>query len=209
MRFSRQSLREWVPGEEPTDLIRILRELVDQSDRGYHGTLLPMDRPTSSFNSPGNTPTSLTWKDKEGRYEVKSTQGLTVSLHTYHNWTVPSGAWTHRRVLFRGKPEELVRLFHSDRTRQETLEKPDTTPQNGQCCDRYNRYMEQKRLTDPTSLDTGYEGPCPTQDEGKSSIFWGDNQGPVVMVWDGMLPGELESVRKITRDEDDWLNNTE
>jgi hypothetical protein len=39
---------------------------------------------------------------------------------------------------------------------------------------------------------------------GNSSIFWGDNQGPVVMVWDGVLPGE-ESAKKIIRDEDDWI----
>ena len=35
--------------------------------------------------------TSLTWKDKVGRYEVKLTQGLAVSLHVQYNWTIPSG----------------------------------------------------------------------------------------------------------------------
>ena len=62
------------------------------------------------------TPTSLTWKDKVGRYEVKLTQGLTVSLHVQYSWTIP-------RALFRGEPEELVRVFHIERLRQEALEK--------------------------------------------------------------------------------------
>ena len=51
----------------------------------------------------------------------------------------------------------------------------------------------------------GCEGPSPTQGEGNSSIFWGDNLGPVVMVWDGMLPGEQESAKKTISDEDDWI----
>jgi len=44
-----------------------------------------------------------------GRYEVKLTQGLAVSLQAQYSWTIPSGAWTHRRALFKGEPEELVR----------------------------------------------------------------------------------------------------
>ena len=32
-----------------------------------------------------------------------------------------------------------------------------------------------------------------------------DNQGPVVIVWDGMLPGEQESAKKIIVDENDWI----
>jgi hypothetical protein len=69
------------------------------------------------------TPTSLDWKDRAGEFDIKLTQGVGTSLHAQYSWTVPSGAWTHRRPLFRGDPEELVRLFHRDRVRQERLEK--------------------------------------------------------------------------------------
>ena len=68
-------------------------------------------------------PVSLAWIDKVGRYEVTLTQGLAVSLQVQHSWTIPIGVWTHRRAHFRGEPEELGRLFHSDRMRQESLEK--------------------------------------------------------------------------------------
>ena len=43
---------------------------------------------------------------------------------------------------------------------------------------------------DLMNRDTTGEGAVPTQEAGDSIIFWGDNQGSVVMVWDGMLPGE-------------------
>jgi hypothetical protein len=49
---------------------------------------------------------------------------------------------------------------------------------------------------DPVSRDMGCKGSSPTRGEGNSSIFLGNNQGPVVMVWDGMLPGEQESAKK-------------
>ena len=82
---------------------------------------LDEDCPARGFVSV--TPSSLAWKDKVGKYEVKLTQGLAVSLHAQYSWTIPSGAWTHRRALFKGEPEELVRVFHNDRLRQEALEK--------------------------------------------------------------------------------------
>ena len=58
---------------------------------------------------------------------------------------------------------------------------------------------------DSTNCDMTGEGSSPTQGEGNSSIFWGDNQGPVVMVWDGMLPGEQESAKQTISNEDDWI----
>jgi hypothetical protein len=79
-------------------------------------------------------PTSLAWKDQVGNYEVKLTQGLAVSLHAQYSWTIPSGAWTHCRALFREDwthcralfredSEKLVRVVHNERLRQEALEK--------------------------------------------------------------------------------------
>ena len=56
---------------------------------------------------------------------------------------------------------------------------------------------DREDLSDPSRSDTGHEGSSPTQGEDDSTIFWGDNQGPVVMVWEGMFPGEQESVKKI------------
>ncbi len=58
---------------------------------------------------------------------------------------------------------------------------------------------------DLTNRDTTGEGSVPNQEERGSPISWDDNQGPVVMVWDGMLPGEQESAKKIIADEDDWI----
>ena len=59
-------------------------------------------------------------------------------------------------------------------------------------------------LTDSVGSDRGQEGPL-TQGEGDSTIFWGDDQGLVVMVWDGMLPGEQERAKKIISGEEDWI----
>jgi hypothetical protein len=54
--------------------------------------------------------------------------------------------------------------------------------------------------------DTMDEGSVPDAEERDPSIFWGDNKGPVVMVWDGMLPpGEQESAKKIITEENDWI----
>jgi ribonuclease HI len=170
-------------------------------------------------------PTSLAWRDKVGRYEVKLTQGLAVSLHAQYSWTIPSGAWTHRRALFRGEPEELVRAFHSERLRQEALEKA------GHCSPKWTVLRSLQKVygarkirgctildappffesagreepADLTNKNTTGEGSVPNQEERGSPIFWGDNQGPVVMVWDGMLPGEQERAKTIIAGDDDWI----
>jgi hypothetical protein len=53
--------------------------------------------------------------------------------------------------------------------------------------------------------DTTGEGSVSNQEERDSPIFCGNNQGPVVMVWDGMLPGEQQSAKKIITDKKDWI----
>ncbi len=93
-------------------------------------------------------PTSLAWKDRVGSHEVKLTQGLAVSLHAKYSCTIPNGSWTHRRALFRGDPEKLVRVFYNERLRQETLEKTghcSIAHRSGRCCALYRRYMEPER----------------------------------------------------------------
>jgi len=81
-----------------------------------------LDEPCTARGFVSVAPTSLAWKDRVGEFDIKVTQGVATSLHAQYSWTVPSGAWTHRRALFRGDPEDLVRLFHRDRVRQERLE---------------------------------------------------------------------------------------
>ena len=124
-----------------------------------------------------------------GRYEVKLTQGLTVSLQTQYSWTIPSGAWTHRRAQFKGEPKELVRLFHSDRLRQETLEKAGHCSHTWAVLQSLQRVygakrigctiidappffesVDREKLPDETGPDTGQEGPSPTQDDGRRRL---------------------------------------
>ena len=64
---------------------------------------------------------------------------------------------------------------------------------------------DREKLSETVGLDKGQEGSSPTQDEGDATIFWGDDQGPVVMVWDGTLPGEQESSKTIISGEKDWI----
>ena len=41
-------------------------------------------------------PVSVTWKDRVGRFEVKLTQGLTVSLQVQYSWTILRLRWENR-----------------------------------------------------------------------------------------------------------------
>ena len=163
-------------------------------------------------------PTSLVWRDKVGRYEVKMTQGLTVSLDAQYSWTVPSGAWTHHRTLFRGEPEELVRVFHRERLRHEALETTGHYSPTWTVLRSLQRVYGAKKirgcfildappffesagreeLVDPINGVKMGEGHTPKQEEGNSAIFW-------VMVWDGILSGEQESSKRIITEEDDWI----
>jgi hypothetical protein len=150
-------------------------------------------------------PASLPWKDKVGNYEVKLTQGLAVSLYAQYSWTIPSGAWTHRRTLFREDPEKLVRAVHNERLRQEVLEK------SGHCSPKWTvlRSLHQvygtrkirgctiidappffetagrEEPAEPRNRDTMDEGAVSDAEERDPSIFWGDNKGPVVMTRSG------------------------
>jgi hypothetical protein len=69
-----------------------------------------LDEPCAAKGFVSVTPTSLVWKDRAGKFDMKFTQGVATSIHAQYSWTVPSGAWAHRRALFRGDAAELVRL---------------------------------------------------------------------------------------------------
>ena len=147
-----------------------------------------------------------------GRFEVKLTQGLVVSLQAQYSWTIPSGAWTHRRAHFKGEPEDLIKLFHNGRLRQEGLERSGhRSPTWTVLCSLQKVYGAKRirgctiidappffesagneKVPETEGTDKDLEGSSPTQDEGGDTVYWGDDQGPVVMVWDGMLPGEQE-----------------
>ncbi len=170
-------------------------------------------------------PVSLVWKDRVGRFEVKLTQGLVVSLQTQYSSTIPNGAWTHRRTHFKGEPEELIKLFHNGRLRQETLERVRHRSPTWTVMSSLQKVYGSKRIRGYTiidappffesvvnekrpeevSTDKDLEGSSPTQDEGGATVYWGDDQGPVVMVWDGMLPGDQEKTKTIISDEKDWI----
>ena len=62
-----------------------------------------------------------------------------------------------------------------------------------------------EKLAEAVVMDKDLEGSSPTQDEGGATVYWGDDQGPVVMVWDGMIHGEQERVKTIISDEKDWI----
>ena len=107
---------------DPDSVVRPSTSVDDSGDPSGGEKLFP-GRGGSGVGLCLGSPVSLAWKDRVVRYEVKLNQGLTVSLKAHHSWTIPRGTWTHRRAHFKGKPEEMVRLFHSDRLSQETQEK--------------------------------------------------------------------------------------
>ena len=54
-------------------------------------------------------------------------------------------------------------------------------------------------------------GACPSESIRQNvyarllTAAWGDDEGPVVMVWDGILPEEQEIAKKVIREENDWI----
>jgi hypothetical protein len=114
-------------------------------------------------------------------------------------------------------------LLHRDSISQDRLEIWDTAFPNGMYCDLCNRYgvrkvcvctiMEtapffvsvgQVEVASREVTDVGSEDFRQSQDAGEPtpSVFRGDDERPVVMVWGGMLPEEQEIVRVIREEAD-------
>jgi len=186
-----------------------------------------LDEPCTARGFVSVAPTSLAWKDRAGKFDIKLTQGVATSLHAQYSWTVPSGAWTHRRALFRGDPEELVRLFHRDRVRQERLEKAGHRSPKWEVLRSLQQVYGARKVRDCTIIDAppffesaGREEREPREkidgeDEGSppprdseattTTVFWGDDEGPVVMVWDGMTQEEQVIAQTVISGEKDWV----
>ena len=53
----------------------------------------------------------------------------------------------------------------------------------------------------------GEGSPPPRDSKGTmTTVFWGDDEGPVVMVWDGMTQGEQVITQTVISGEKDWVN---
>jgi hypothetical protein len=174
------------------------------------------------------TPTSLAWKDRVGEFDIKLTQGVWVatSLHAQYSWTVPRGAWTHRRTLFRDDPEELVRLYR-DRVWQEWLEKAGHRSPEWEVLRSLQQVYGSRKFRDCTIIDSPPffeskgreereprekidgedEGTPPPRDreETTTTVFWVDDEGPVVMVWDDMTQEEQVIAQTVISGEKDWV----
>jgi hypothetical protein len=110
------------------------------------------------------TPTNI----RAGGFDIKLTQGVATSLHAQYSWTIPRGAWTHRRSSLQGDPEELVRLFHRER---ELLEEVDGGGEGSP------QLRDSKKTT--------------------TTVFWGDDEGLVVLVWGGVTQEEQVIARTV------------
>jgi hypothetical protein len=128
------------------------------------------------------------------------------SLHAQHTWTIPSRSCTHRNALFKGEPEDCSKALERAGYWSPKLD--------GKYVDLYGRStgnlkkvrgytiadtplffdsVDRVETTLPTGLDEVREGSPQSQRLDDSSIFWDENQGPVVMVWNDMIPiGESE-----------------
>ena len=114
------------------------------------------------------------------RYAVKLTQGLVFSLQSQYSWTIPNRAWTHRRNYFKGDPEELVRLFHSDRLRQETLEKAGHCSPTWTVLRSLQKVYGAKRIRGCTIIDANDFGNDVPKDECRVHL-----EGPEKEWWSG------------------------
>ncbi len=173
------------------------------------------------------TPTSLAWKDRAVEFDIKLTQGVATLLHAQYSWTVPSGAWTHRRALFRGDPEELVRLFHRDRVRQERLKKAGHRSPKWEVLRSLQQVYGARKVRGCTIIDAppffesagreerkprekmdgegGGSPPPRGSEETTTTVFWGDDEGPVLKVWDGMTQEEQVIAQTVISGEKDWV----
>jgi hypothetical protein len=163
------------------------------------------------------------------RYRVLPRSGV-ISIwmnHTQRKGTVPSGAWTHRRALFRGDPEKLVRLFHRDRVRRERLEKAGHRSPKWEVLLSLKQVHGARKVRVCTIIDTPHffesagreerqprekmegegEGSPPPRDSETTTttVFWGDDEGPVVMVWNGMTQKEEVISQTVISGEEDWV----
>ena len=144
---------------------------------------------------------SFLWRQSE-ESPVFTYQGLTTNTSINSPWTIMSGIWRHLRCKRQQQEADVASFIAKECARQEQLEAQKYRSPTWQVLKALKAIRSAKQFCGETAVTAPpfFEAAC-----AGDQIFWGNEQGPVVVLWDSLDDAAKTACEKRFEQSEDWV----
>jgi len=136
---------------------------------------------------------SLLWEERLGKTRIKTTECLTTCMEPHRGWTIASSSWNFLRKRWLDRQQELITVIQEETKRTEEKEEAGYRSPTWSILQALQKINKAKRLEGEAIMSA----PSFFRSAGRGDLkFWGEDDGPTVVVWESLLESEQEQWSK-------------
>jgi len=136
---------------------------------------------------------SLLWEERLGTTRIRTTEGLTTCMEPHRGWTIARSSWNFSRKRWLDREQELITVIQEETKRTEKKEQAGYRSPTWSILRALHTIIRAKRLEDEAVMSA----PPFFQSAGRGDLkFWGQDNGPTVVVWESVSELEQEQWSK-------------
>jgi len=126
---------------------------------------------------------SLLWEERLGKTRIRTTEGLTTCMEPHRGWTIASSSWNFLRKRWLDREQELITVIQEETKRTEEKEEAGYRSPTWSILRALQKINKAKRLEGEAVMSA----PPFFQSAGRGNLkFWGEDDGPTVVVWESL-----------------------
>jgi len=132
---------------------------------------------------------SLLWEERLGKTRMRTTEGLTTCMEPHRGWTIASSSWNFVRKCWLDREQELITVI------QEKTKRTEEKEEAGYRSPTWSILRALQKINNAKRLEGGAVMSAPPffQSAGRGDLrFWGEDDGPTVVVWESLSESEQE-----------------
>jgi len=132
---------------------------------------------------------SLLWEERLGKIRIRTTERIITCMEPHRGWTNASSNWNFLRKRWLDREQELITVIQEETKRMEEKEEAGYRSPTWTTLRALPKINKAKRLEGEAVMSA----PPFFQSAGQEDLkFWGEDDGPAVVVWESLSESEQE-----------------
>jgi len=132
---------------------------------------------------------SLLWEERLGKTRIRTTEDLTTCMEPHKGWTIANSSWNFLRKRWLDREQELITVIQEETKRTVEKEEAGYRSPMWSILRALQKINKAKRLEGEAIMSA----PPFFQSAGRGDLkFWGEDDGPTVVVWESLSESEQE-----------------
>jgi len=145
---------------------------------------------------------SLLWEERLGKTRIRTTEGLTTCMEPHRGWTIESSSWIFLRKRWLDREQELITVIQEETKRTEEKEEAEYRSPTWSILLALQKINKANRIEGEAIMSA----PPFFQSAGRGDLkFWGEDDGPTVVVWESSSESEQEQWLEKMGKSKDWV----